>query len=595
MFKKKKNAPVFGKGRSRDIKYAFDRVFNETSTNLEVYEKTTEPLIDYVLDGVNASVFAYGATGSGKTHTMIGEEDEPGVMVHTMHNLFSKMESSKDKITVKMSYLEIYNEQISDLLVENSPPLMLCEGPKGIDVPGISKKSPKTAEEVFELLEFGNKNRKQSPTDANAVSSRSHAILMVKIKRIEMSTKTKITSKLNLIDLAGSERAAASSNKGQTLREGAKINTSLLALGNCINSLGEHYKKGKHVPYRNSKLTRLLQDSLGGNCKTVMIATISQSSNSFEETLNTLKYANRGKNIKTNVRRNTHNINFHLSEYKKIIDGLRNEVLMLKKERDQAQNEATHYKTLLEEALSKSNKNNNNDSDLPNLNNGSKVDRNSLPIEKNITFRDDSINEQDEEEEKESPVQQAPVVVPEQTPKAKLIKITSLNKEAKFEFRKDSPKQTNSPKFSNNENIINDSPSRPFSKKKHSPKNNNKNNKNSPKFVNVNDSSTTEQQTPLKPKNFPQTILKKKTGSPRNMANKEKKQKKKVSFSQPPTETFEKVSTTTPNSTEKVSSSTHSTTNSTEKQTYSFEKPTLSTIHRHHNPTLLFSNKENMQ
>jgi len=202
---------------------------------------------------------------------------------------------------------------------------------------------------------------------------------------------------------------------------------------------------------------------------------------------------------------------------------------------------------------------------------------------------------------KESPVQQAPVVVPEQTPKAKLIKITSLNKEAKFEFRKDSPKQTNSPKFSNNENIINDSPSRPFSKKKHSPKNN-KNNKNSPKFVNVNDSSTTEQQTPLKPKNFPQTILKKKSSSPRNMFNKEKKQKKKVSFSQPSNETFEKDVT-----------STTTTTNSNEKPTYSFEKPTLSTINRytttttsssnsettpqtqHFYPSLLFSNKENMQ
>lgn len=177
---------------------------------------------------------------------------------------------------------------------------------------------------MFQLLEYGNLHRSKSPTEANSQSSRSHAILQILIEQRDRTgdvrSEVKI-GKLSLIDLAGSERACVSNvnsilffhsyisiilinlqkNRGDRLKEGANINKSLLALGNCINSLGENYHSGKFIPYRNSKLTRLLKDSLGGNCRTVMIATASYSSLSYEDTLNTLKYANRAKNIKTNV------------------------------------------------------------------------------------------------------------------------------------------------------------------------------------------------------------------------------------------------------------------------------------------------------
>jgi kinesin family protein 18/19 len=267
-----------------------------------------------------------------------GEHGGAGVMVLTMRDLFQRVEDlkSEKKIKISIAYLEIYNETIRDLFIPNSPALMLCEDPiKGPTVSGLTEKKPKTADEVFQLLEYGNENRRQSPTEANARSSRSHAILQITVQQKDRTGDVSAeirSAKLSLIDLAGSERAAVSQNRGDRLKEGANINRSLLALGNCINSLGENYKKGVHVPYRNSKLTRLLKDSLGGNCKTVMIANISPYSNTFEDTLNTLKYANRAKNIKTKVTKNVVNVNYHISKYTQIISDLRKEVLELKEQ-----------------------------------------------------------------------------------------------------------------------------------------------------------------------------------------------------------------------------------------------------------------------
>jgi len=185
----------------------------------------------------------------------------------------------------------------------------------------------------MDLLHHGNRNRTQQATAANAVSSRSHAVLQIVVENRAKTegtiAKIKI-GKLSLVDLAGSERAAATKNKGIRLTEGANINRSLLALGNCINALGEKANRGQFVPYRDSKLTRLLKDSLGGNCRTVMIANISSAVSNFEETLNTLKYANRAKNIKTSVTRNELNVNHHISEYVNLITGLRSEINELK-------------------------------------------------------------------------------------------------------------------------------------------------------------------------------------------------------------------------------------------------------------------------
>eukprot|EP00762_Andalucia_godoyi_P004697 ANDGO_03650.mRNA.1 Kinesin-like protein 5 len=319
--------------RCKDMKYAFDRIFDGTTTQLEVYEGTTKFLIDGVLNGYNATVFAYGATGAGKTYTMMGcDHSGPGVMVLTMIDLFKAIENSKAdrSVNVYMSYLEVYNEQIRDLLNPSTKSQLLElreDKAKGMCVANLSQVTPSDADEVLRLLEEGNRNRTQHPTEANATSSRSHAVLQIIIEQQDRASgiKTDVRyAKLSLIDLAGSERAAVTKNSGIRLTEGANINKSLLALGNCINALA--LGNSGYVPYRNSKLTRLLKDSLGGNCRTVMIAALSPSSFCFEDTHNTLKYANRAKNIKTKVERNVLNVNFHISEYTRIIADLRAQV-----------------------------------------------------------------------------------------------------------------------------------------------------------------------------------------------------------------------------------------------------------------------------
>jgi hypothetical protein len=324
--------------RSREKQYAFDYVFEPGSSQQSVYNHTSKFLIHGVLDGFNATVFAYGNTGAGKTHTMIGSPSEPGIMLRIMNDLFhycqkaGQVQRSGFKITV--SFLEVYNENIKDLLSETQEYLDLREDPiAGPVVSGILEIEAKNSDEIMNLLQTGNQRRTQQPTAANEVSSRSHAVFQVVVECKDRAPGTVANikvGKLSLVDLAGSERAANTKNSGKRLVEGANINRSLLALGNCINALGEKGNKGNFVPYRDSKLTRLLKDSLGGNCRTVMIANISSAESCFEETLNTLKYANRAKNIKTNVQRNVLNVNHHISEYVNLIANLRAEIKILK-------------------------------------------------------------------------------------------------------------------------------------------------------------------------------------------------------------------------------------------------------------------------
>ena len=273
-----------------------------------------------------------------QTHTMIGSESEPGIMVRVMDDLFraSAKEGKAQGVQYKMtvSFLEVYNENIRDLLSETEEYLDLREDPiKGPVVASITEIETTSSQEIMSLLHQGNAKRSQAATAANEVSSRSHAVLQVIVENRDRAPGTVANikvGKLSLVDLAGSERAANTKNVGARLVEGANINRSLLALGNCINALGEKGNKGNFVPYRDSKLTRLLKDSLGGNCRTVMIANISSAESSFEETLNTLKYANRAKNIKTHVQRNVLNVNYHISEYVQLIDNLRGEIQVLK-------------------------------------------------------------------------------------------------------------------------------------------------------------------------------------------------------------------------------------------------------------------------
>ncbi|KAM8947058.1 kinesin-like protein KIF19 isoform 2-T2 [Pelodytes ibericus] len=326
--------------RSREKSYIFDVAFDYTATQDTVYRLTTKGLIEGVISGYNATVFAYGPTGCGKTYTMLGTDREPGIYIRTLNDLFKAIEETSDDMEyeVSMSYMEIYNEMIRDLLNPSLGYLDLREDSKGIiQVAGITEVSTINAKEIMQLLMKGNKQRTQEPTAANKTSSRSHAILQVTVRqksRVKNITQEVRVGRLFMIDLAGSERASQTQNRGQRMKEGAHINRSLLALGNCINALSDR-GVNKYVNYRDSKLTRLLKDSLGGNSRTVMIAHISPASSAFEESRNTLTYADRAKNIKTRVKRNLLNVSYHIAQYTSIISDLRNEIQRLKDKIDE--------------------------------------------------------------------------------------------------------------------------------------------------------------------------------------------------------------------------------------------------------------------
>ncbi|SYW81244.1 related to kinesin [Ustilago bromivora] len=324
-----------GSRRNKDVRYAFDRVFDSTASQSHVFAETCKPLLDGILNGYNASVFAYGATGCGKTHTISGTPQDPGLIFLTMKELYDRIQDARDDsdVQIRLSYLEIYNETIRDLLSsEPTPPgagLALREDANNrISVVGITELVPENPESVLEYIQEGNLRRTMSPTEANAVSSRSHAVLQINVTqkpRTASMTEQTTSASLNIIDLAGSERASATRNNGARMKEGANINKSLLALGNCINALCQSGGARKHVPYRNSKLTRLLKFSLGGNCKTVMVVCISPSSIHYEETHNALKYANQAKNIRTKVSRNMINVDRHVAQYVQAIHELKEE------------------------------------------------------------------------------------------------------------------------------------------------------------------------------------------------------------------------------------------------------------------------------
>ena len=302
--------------------FSYNGVFSEKFSNLEVYELSLQKSIPRLIDGYNTTCFAYGSTGAGKTHTMFGHgiNTSLGLACLSIQDLFKRIPN----ISKKISFLEIYNETIIDLLSNKTKTLMIIEDPiRGVIVPELSEYCPRTFEEVQELIVRGNKNRARAATLANEFSTRSHGILQILIEN--NTGKDVIVSKLCLIDLAGSERAANCENKGLRMKEGANINRSLLALGNCINILSDYRKKGAYVPFRDSKLTRLLKESLGGNSKTLMLACISPLHISYDDTCQTLKYASRAKNIKNMCTKVVKK-----SDYIEIINSLQNEIEILK-------------------------------------------------------------------------------------------------------------------------------------------------------------------------------------------------------------------------------------------------------------------------
>ncbi|KZC07186.1 Kinesin-like protein KIF18A [Dufourea novaeangliae] len=315
--------------QNKELQFIFDKVFDAQSNNIDVFQGSTKDLITGLLDGYNCSVFAYGATGAGKTHTMLGSNEDPGITYRTVAELFFQIEKQGGhrEFNLGVTYLEVYNENVQDLLHNSGPLHLRDDGRYGIIIAGLKVISINSAQELLSLLVKGNKNRTQHPTDANKESSRSHAVFQVYINITNKLDGQVRQVKLSMIDLAGSERASATGCKGARFKEGANINRSLLALGNCINNLADG---AKHITYRDSKLTRLLKDSLGGNCQTVMIANIAPSSLSYEDTYNTLRYANRAKKIKTHIKKNILSCEMHVTGYIKMVEEQKKEINYLK-------------------------------------------------------------------------------------------------------------------------------------------------------------------------------------------------------------------------------------------------------------------------
>ncbi|KAG9265937.1 chromosome-associated kinesin KIF4 [Astyanax mexicanus] len=293
-----------------DKAFTYDYVFDPTTEQEEVFNMAVSPLLSGLFKGYNATVLAYGQTGSGKTFSMGGtytsaQENEPtvGVIPRVVRKIFQEKSKRMDsEFLLNVSYLEIYNEEILDLLCtsKDKPVLSIREDPKeGIKIVGLTEKAVLTAQEMVGCLEVGNSARTVGSTAMNAASSRSHAIFTISLEQRRGSEKSDaVVSKLHLVDLAGSERQKKTKAEGDRLKEGISINRGLLSLGNVISALGDESKKGSFVPYRDSKLTRLLQDSLGGNSHTLMIACISPADSNIEETINTLRYADRARKIK---------------------------------------------------------------------------------------------------------------------------------------------------------------------------------------------------------------------------------------------------------------------------------------------------------
>ncbi|TYH72036.1 hypothetical protein ES332_D05G226100v1 [Gossypium tomentosum] len=318
--------------------FTFDHVYGSTgSPSSSMFEECIVPLVDGLFQGYNATVLAYGQTGSGKTYTMgTGFKDgcQTGIIPQVMNALFGKIESLKHQIEFQLhvSFIEILKEEVQDLLdptslnksdaaspntgkvhVPGKPPIQIRESSNGvITLAGSTEVTVSTLKEMAACLEQGSLSRATGSTNMNNQSSRSHAIFTITLEQMhklnpvsgdgspnDIMSEEYLCAKLHLVDLAGSERAKRTGSDGMRFKEGVHINKGLLALGNVISALGDEKKRkeGVHVPYRDSKLTRLLQDSLGGNSRTVMIACISPADINAEETLNTLKYANRARNI----------------------------------------------------------------------------------------------------------------------------------------------------------------------------------------------------------------------------------------------------------------------------------------------------------
>ncbi|KAG8039246.1 hypothetical protein G9C98_003553 [Cotesia typhae] len=314
--------------------FSFDATFDDDSTQVDIYNETARPIVDKVLQGYNGTILAYGQTGTGKTYTMSGAKTPPqlrGIIPNTFAQIFGHIAKADDKqkFLVRATYLEIYNEEIRDLLgKDQNTRLEVKERPDiGVFVKDLSGYVVNNADDLDRIMSLGNKNRVVGATAMNVSSSRSHAIFTITVESSQLGEDNEQhvkMGKLHLVDLAGSERQSKTKATGIRLREATKINLSLSTLGNVISALVDG--QSSHVPYRNSKLTRLLQDSLGGNSKTLMCANVSPADMNYDETISTLRYANRAKNIKNRARINEDPKDALLRQFQDEIEQLRKQL-----------------------------------------------------------------------------------------------------------------------------------------------------------------------------------------------------------------------------------------------------------------------------
>ncbi|KAI8097850.1 kinesin-domain-containing protein, partial [Gilbertella persicaria] len=320
------------------VAYTFDRIFKEETTQQEVYQSVAEPILEDVLKGFSCTIFAYGQTGTGKTYTMEGDlrqsvrgsaANNAGVIPRTIYNLFRILDKQEKEAHVTVSMLELYNEELRDLLsAENDrTEVKILDNGSNVIVKGVKDHPIITAEDGLEIMKRGVKKRMTAATNCNEKSSRSHCIFTITVNqpfRKSTGEEVILTGKLNLVDLAGSENSRTSGSEHIRAREAANINRSLLTLGRVINCLVD---QTQHIPYRESKLTRLLKDSLGGRTKTCIIATVAPGQQSQEEIRSTLDYASHAKGI---CNRPESNMPFsrelHLASLMDTIKGLQDEL-----------------------------------------------------------------------------------------------------------------------------------------------------------------------------------------------------------------------------------------------------------------------------
>ncbi|KAK5672677.1 hypothetical protein QVD99_000188 [Batrachochytrium dendrobatidis] len=314
--------------------YTFDHIFGQASITADVYNILASDLVESCMKGINGTIFAYGQTSSGKTHTMMGDESEPGIILLAVENIFRHISKNQDsEFLLRVSYLEIYNEVIRDLLEPGNINLKIHETiNRDIFVGNLSEHVVSSAVQIKEILAIGEGNRHIGETNMNDKSSRSHTIFKMVVEsrfRKDNADAVKV-SQLNLVDLAGSERVGHTGAEGIRLKEGGHINKSLLTLSTVIGKLSDGGDK-RHIPYRDSKLTRILQPSIGGNANTAIICTITPAQLHSDETHSTLRFASRAKTI-TNKPQVNELVSDEtlLKRYKREIDQLKKQLVQLR-------------------------------------------------------------------------------------------------------------------------------------------------------------------------------------------------------------------------------------------------------------------------